>query len=320
MIDYGFQNDFSSQRYEEADLRNFYAVNENFILADAVIVQPSILRTEQAPDGICRATTIDDDGTGTSFYEIDIPEANFVERPRIFTLRNAQNVEVFISNEERSAYIRTLLCAFLSLFTFVLGPFYLASVILAVRGSNCISSSSSIKLNVNDYLYGFGMYGLALMISMFCYIFRGICEGQSCCSFFSNLASYVVCCFCPFTVVWIVIGGLVLFQNQIDCIKSGDPTTSFALFTWIFSLLLLPICCCLLKSAVIAVAGSPEPSPDIQYPSIPPELEHDLNSIFTEPLRNRSSSAMNSITLGQSTNDSSSNANMGEGVNESGRV
>lgn len=141
------------------------------------------------------------------------------------------------------------LCAAITV-QFILLPFDIASLILskeAQKGDGddiCDNKDDGTGLDVAHYLFYKGLFGIVF----------SVCIGYGVYVFFTNDSdgwnfreggTMTLCSgYLIFYVIWWIIGGVVLFRSNIECIKEGTDHVIYCLVTWgIFLLVTLVVCC-----------------------------------------------------------------------------
>lgn len=100
--------------------------------------------------------------------------------------------------------------------------------------------SSDALLHVSKWHLGFaiescivlGLLGLGLTSSLF-----GLCISKGCIVFGMGLDGVVLFCDGLFTLAWVIIGGIVLFRDSMDCLQDEQSLWIYTLVLWILQLL-----------------------------------------------------------------------------------
>ena len=106
-------------------------------------------------------------------------------------------------------------------------PLNITSLVLSQRDNDC-NEKDNMGLSVSDYLIGGGISGIifTFVLCKFVYDFfsdndRGM--------FFSGMA---MCLYVMFGLAWFIIGAVILFRSNIECIEEGSVMVIYALVFW----------------------------------------------------------------------------------------
>ena len=104
-------------------------------------------------------------------------------------------------------------------------------------------TEDTMGLDVGDYLVGSGISGIAICALLsFMYILilldisPNIASGRA--IMVTNLYSAL------FAFVWFIVGAIILFKGNIECIKDSSTHVIYALEMWCISVLCMAMNCC----------------------------------------------------------------------------
>jgi len=116
-------------------------------------------------------------------------------------------------------------------------PLAIVSVVLGsqanAKGNQTCDYQDPMGLNVGTYLIGSGIsvfIVMVMMITAYCVLFKAASAGFGvlvCVAVVSSL----------FNLAWVIIGGIILFRSNLDCIRNGTTHVVFALVMWCFAVL-----------------------------------------------------------------------------------
>ncbi len=131
----------------------------------------------------------------------------------------------------------------------VLYPLAIASTVLgALRPGQC-DNIDIMGLDVGRYLLGSGISGL-IVTTIFLILYVVMLRGGENSIIFSQLGVIVVTLVSAlFGLAWFIVGAIVLFRSNIECIHLGSSHVIYALVMWCISAFNLFSTCCLRKSS-----------------------------------------------------------------------
>lgn len=84
----------------------------------------------------------------------------------------------------------------------------------------------SIGINLSDYLFASGISGFILNTLILSVFISALLEVK-----FDTVAILILNIL--FNIIWIIIGGIILFRSNIECINSRYNFTIYTLVLWI---------------------------------------------------------------------------------------
>ena len=105
--------------------------------------------------------------------------------------------------------------------------------------TSCDHVDIGVKLSAHQFLLGFGIANLVCIVgipSIILALSIGDCfNGMMIFTFLSLL------CYSLFSLIWFIIGGVILFRSNKDCINVGSVPVCYALAIWI--IMAINLCC-----------------------------------------------------------------------------
>jgi hypothetical protein len=130
---------------------------------------------------------------------------------------------------------------------FVLLPFDIASLILSQerKGDDiCDNTDGGTNLNVSDYLLIKGIFGIIFSLCAGYLVYVLFTEGEIKLNWREGGVGLYCGAFFVFYFIWWIVGAVVLFRSNIECIKEGTDHVIYCLVMWcLFALWLLSVCC-----------------------------------------------------------------------------
>lgn len=115
----------------------------------------------------------------------------------------------------------------LSTFICVLLALSITSIVMSQRDNDC-NEKDTMGLSVSDYLIGQGASGFAIAIVLIMIFIGMVTESERC--LVGGLAAFVGLAF--FGLAWFIVGAVILFRSNIDCINEGSNMVIYALVIW----------------------------------------------------------------------------------------
>ena len=112
------------------------------------------------------------------------------------------------------------------LLTIVVLGLGIACLIVSQQAGGCDNKDSATKLKISDWLLGEGVLLVVLGGLMFIAVFWTR-SGQG-----DYLVRFIVLCCALFALAWFIVGAIILFNGNIDCIKNSSGIAIFALVVW----------------------------------------------------------------------------------------
>lgn len=122
---------------------------------------------------------------------------------------------------------------------FVMFVLNVTGVILSLIPSTC-ENSNGYNITTQGILLGFS---LPLFIIMVIASILKLCNKEN----ILKTVRTMLVLHIGFITAWIIVGAMVLFNVNIDCLKTSDKITLYAFFTWIYNLIIVCCICCNIK-------------------------------------------------------------------------
>lgn len=111
-------------------------------------------------------------------------------------------------------------------FSLIVLALSVTNIILSFFNPNKCNYIDKIGLDVSDYLLGLGISGLITSIFLFVSFYRKM----------KHIAILIVMILNSlFSIIWLIIGGIILFEENMECIKNGTSYVIYALVMWCLS-------------------------------------------------------------------------------------
>lgn len=114
--------------------------------------------------------------------------------------------------------------------------FSLVALILGTKEGVC-DNTDIMGLNVADYLLGVGIYGIISSMIAFCLVLS--IDLNKPIIYTINIIFLILNSL--FGLCWFIIGAIILFRSNIECIHVGVPYVCYAVFIWVLSA--FNLCC-----------------------------------------------------------------------------
>lgn len=122
----------------------------------------------------------------------------------------------------------------------------MASVILGIislvigsykQNGDCPHIDEKMGLTIDNYLIGIGVaqliFGLTIIIMIYAAANSSFDSNSDTCVL--GFGSILIVIIKLFKFAWFIVGAIILFRSNIECINSGETKTVYALVMWIFS-------------------------------------------------------------------------------------
>lgn len=111
----------------------------------------------------------------------------------------------------------------------------IACIVLGVTSPGQCDMTDEMGLDVGDYLLGLGIFSLVVMVITAGFSGVIVLGGDR----FATVASMLLCCLAflsvLFGIAWFIVGAVILFRSNIECIRVGSSHIIFALVLWCMS-------------------------------------------------------------------------------------
>ncbi|XWV25708.1 putative orfan [Tupanvirus soda lake] len=124
---------------------------------------------------------------------------------------------------------QTRIFACIIFFCIILLAFSIVTIIMGALSPGSCDHFDKIGINVSDYILGAGISSFVVNLIMtftFTMILLGIINS------IPIIVIVLLTLYSIFSFVWFIIGGVVLFRSNIECIKEESPAVIFALILW----------------------------------------------------------------------------------------
>lgn len=139
-----------------------------------------------------------------------------------------------------------IICAIICVVLFT-APLAITSIVLGATSSGCDYVDSGTNLNVAQYLIGLGVISLILaflilVIAVSAILSGGHFSAGSGCAF----VLYIILLVATMLVsgIWFIIGAVILFRSNVDCIRAGTTHVIYALVLWAITAFEMVLHCC----------------------------------------------------------------------------
>ncbi len=126
--------------------------------------------------------------------------------------------------EEESSRRKPILYALICVL-WVTAPLSLTSLILSQQPTACDHVGAKININVAEWLVVFGVFNMVMFFGCCLMLWRIL--NRHFCPVGAMLTFFV-----SFGLAWFIMGAVVLFPANTDCIHQGDTNAVFALVMW----------------------------------------------------------------------------------------
>jgi hypothetical protein len=134
--------------------------------------------------------------------------------------------------------------------SFLLLPIGIADIVLSFKEKSC-DTTDSIGLDVSKYLLGEGISSIATFVLIVINISLEYVHREE---DLSMLGAYIIMIINGlFSISWFIVGAIILFRSNIDCIKTGGSSIIYALVIWCIMIFKLIVNKSVADSAVISV-------------------------------------------------------------------
>lgn len=137
----------------------------------------------------------------------------------------------------KAAFVTLFVCMLL-----IATPLAIASIILGVQSPGTCDKEDVMGLNVGEWLIGSG--ASQLIIVVLSALFVGLMMADVMAELMMVALLIVTVLAILFGMAWFIIGGVVLFRGNIECIREVSSHVIFALVLWCISALRLLQDCC----------------------------------------------------------------------------
>lgn len=151
-------------------------------------------------------------------------------------------ISLISRNSAVSAHTATMGAA--NVLLFVLAAIYLSLGIASIaisQYSDCSDTDEKTGLSLSEWLLAYGINLLALAVAFAVTAFE---QARS-----AGVAMGVLICGLLFNMAWFIVGGVVLFRANVDCIRTAASLPIFALVMWSLSAFSLLRACCMQPSS-----------------------------------------------------------------------
>jgi hypothetical protein len=131
---------------------------------------------------------------------------------------------------------KELLIGMISLTLFIILPIGIISIIMGAISPGSCDYTSSMNLNITQYLLGLGIANVITCVALIIFCVRRLYKPSS--KMAINGLIIVAIVNTIFGIAWFIIGGIILFENNKDCILNGSVHIIYALVLWCITALI----------------------------------------------------------------------------------
>lgn len=146
---------------------------------------------------------------------------------------------MFPLNITRSIAITSLICILI----FVL-PLAFINIVLGIFHPGKCDYTDILGFNVAQYLLGLGISNLIISFALIILYTMFIYKIKSCTNFMRISLIVIIITNNLFGMAWFIIGGIILFRGNLECIRNGSSLIIYALVIWCISALNTIYICC----------------------------------------------------------------------------
>ena len=110
-------------------------------------------------------------------------------------------------------------------------PLGITSIVLATKDTQYCDYVDQMGLDVKQYLLGAGIVSVTITSIIVCFLFTFMCSEKL------PMIGIVVTAIVNtiFGLIWFIIGGVILFRSNLDCMTEGSVPVIYALVLWCIS-------------------------------------------------------------------------------------
>lgn len=118
-------------------------------------------------------------------------------------------------------------------------------VIGALNPGNCNMKSELVDADISTYLIVHGTISILILLLLYGAGIISLCATNSpLAAIIVVFEVIVIVLLAIFSIVWFIIGAIILFDANIECINEGSVSVIFALVLWCISAYHILVCCC----------------------------------------------------------------------------
>jgi len=129
-------------------------------------------------------------------------------------------------------------------------PLAIISIVLAISSKSC-DYEDVMKLNVAHYLLGYGISSIILWVFFVASFFVMTYKNESTNYNYNYIGVIGIRILSVvnalFGLAWFIVGAIILFRSNIDCIRNESAHVVFALVVWILSVIQICMSCVISK-------------------------------------------------------------------------
>ena len=132
-----------------------------------------------------------------------------------------------------SEYRRGLVETYVIVVLWIIIIFSVVNIVLySVKDRYC-NIRGDIGIDMAEYFLGSGIAGIALVILLCFFMYVNMSR--------MGMVTYLIftSILILFYIVWIIVGGIVLFKDNSECIDSSNPVAIYAVFFWVLTVVAL---------------------------------------------------------------------------------
>jgi len=110
-------------------------------------------------------------------------------------------------------------------------PLGITSIVLATKDTQYCDYVDQMGLDVKQYLLGAGIVSVTITSIIVCFLFTFVCSEKL--PMIGIAVAAIVNTI--FGLIWFIIGGVILFRSNLDCMTEGSVPVIYALVLWCIS-------------------------------------------------------------------------------------
>lgn len=182
-------------------------------------------------------------GISYKFYDNNVDQSSYLleENNRYNSFISFDlNKDSICSTSTNILLVIVSLILFIGLVTMV----NIIPIIIASTVNDTCDNTEPVGINSKDFLMGSGIAGLVVEFILFASIIMIIFCPDIIRALIGCVLLIVILMYMLFLLAWLIVGAVILFAGNIECINSGSPMVICALVYWcLLCLFFLAQCC-----------------------------------------------------------------------------
>eukprot|EP00047_Mylnosiga_fluctuans_P009513 m.263334 g.263334 ORF g.263334 m.263334 type:complete len:340 (-) comp26625_c0_seq1:306-1325(-) len=129
------------------------------------------------------------------------------------------------------------LCTFWNFVLLVIWLCALAAVYIGIKGGSCNVQDESLHLGAQEWLLGAGITSAAMIPA---FVLMSIVSLEGAFSRRCAGTSIMLMAMLAFDTLWWLMGAILLFRTNLECLTAGDPPATMGVVMWISWMALIP--------------------------------------------------------------------------------